>query len=170
MIILKVSKKRSCACAWTTRVLGSLTRFRSKTFSHIFKLSNTKLGLWSYIICPIINSSIIFMTCWTCWNYFFSFPFGIASNSYFTVNDLRSNRWRYSVWKVVFRNFAKFTGKHLCHRLFFNKVVGVRAATLLKKRVWRRCFSVNFEKFLKTAFLQNTSGRRLLYLEDWRKI
>ena len=26
--------------------------------------------------------------------------------------------------KGVLRNFAKFTGKHLCQRLFFNKVAG----------------------------------------------
>ena len=28
--------------------------------------------------------------------------------------------------KGVLRNFAKFTGKHLCQRLFFNKVAGLR--------------------------------------------
>ena len=37
-------------------------------------------------------------------------------------------------------------------------------ATLLKKRLWHRCFSVNFAKFLRTPFLQNTSGRLLLLL------
>ena len=31
-------------------------------------------------------------------------------------------------------------------------------ATLLKKRLWRRCFPVNFAKFLRTPILQNTSG------------
>ena len=35
-------------------------------------------------------------------------------------------------------------------------------ATLLKKRIWHRCFPVNFVKFLRTPFLQNTSGRMLL--------
>ena len=35
--------------------------------------------------------------------------------------------------KGVLINFAKFTGKHLCQGLFFNKVVGLRPATLLKK-------------------------------------
>ena len=29
--------------------------------------------------------------------------------------------------KVVLRNFEKFTGKHLCQSLFFNKVAGLRA-------------------------------------------
>ena len=27
--------------------------------------------------------------------------------------------------KVVLRNFAKFTGKHLCQSVFFNKVAGL---------------------------------------------
>ena len=31
-------------------------------------------------------------------------------------------------------------------------------ATLLKKRLWRRCFPMNFVKFLRTLFLQDTSG------------
>ena len=35
---------------------------------------------------------------------------------------------------------------------------GLRPATLLKKRLWHRCFPVNFAKFLRTPFLQNTSG------------
>ena len=64
--------------------------------------------------------------------------------------------------KGVLRNFTKFTGKHLCQSLLFNKVAGLRPATLLKKRLWHRCFPVNFAKFLRTPFLQNTSGRLLL--------
>ena len=55
--------------------------------------------------------------------------------------------------KSVFRNFAKFTGKYLCKSLFFNKVAYFRPATLLKKRLWHRCFPVNFAKFLRTPFL-----------------
>ena len=31
----------------------------------------------------------------------------------------RSSHWKCSVRKGVFRNFAKFAGKHLCQRLFF---------------------------------------------------
>ena len=52
--------------------------------------------------------------------------------------------------KGVLRNFAKFTGIHLCQRLFFNKVAGLRPETLLKKSLWHRCFPVNIAKFLKT--------------------
>ena len=64
--------------------------------------------------------------------------------------------------KDVLRNFGKFTGKHLCLRLFFNKVAGRRPATLLKKSLWDRCFPVNFPKFLRTPFIQNTLGQLLL--------
>ena len=60
--------------------------------------------------------------------------------------------------KDVLRNFAKFTGKNLCQNLFFNKVASLSPATLLKKRLWHRCFPVNFAKLLKRLFLQNTSG------------
>ena len=34
---------------------------------------------------------------------------------------LRSSNRRHSVRKGVLRNFAKFTGKHLCQSLYFNK-------------------------------------------------
>ena len=59
--------------------------------------------------------------------------------------------------KGVLRNFAKFTGKQMCLNLFFNKVAGLRPATLLKKWLCHRCFPVNVAKFLRTRFLQNTS-------------
>ena len=64
--------------------------------------------------------------------------------------------------KVLLETSQKFTGKQLCQGLFLNKVVGPRPATLLKKRHWHICFSVNFSKFLTTPFLQNTCGRLLL--------
>ena len=60
--------------------------------------------------------------------------------------------------KDVLRNFAKFTGKHLRQSLSFNKVAGLRPATLLKKRLRHRCFPVDFPKFLRTPSLQNTPG------------
>ena len=59
---------------------------------------------------------------------------------------------RYCVKKVALRNFAKFAEKHLCQSLFFNKVAGLRPATLLKKRLWHKCLTANFAKFLRTPF------------------
>ena len=67
----------------------------------------------------------------------------------------RSSHRRCSVRKDVLRNFAKFTGKHLCQ--------GLKPAPFLKKRLWHRCFPGNSAKFLKTPFLQNTSGKLLLF-------
>ena len=100
----------------------------------------------------------------------------------------RSSHRRCSVRKDVLTNFAKFTGKHLRLSLFFNKVSGLKPATLSKKRLWHRpptllkkslwhrCFPVNFAKFLRTPFLQNTScgcfckmfNYYLVLQNDWR--
>ena len=44
----------------------------------------------------------------------------------FFYNIFRSSHQRCSVKKGVFRNFAKFVGKHLCQSLFFNKVADLR--------------------------------------------
>ena len=75
--------------------------------------------------------------------------------------------------KGFLRNFAKFTGKYLRQSLFFNKVTGLSLffdniadlspATLLKKRLWHRYFSVNFAKFLRTSFV--TEHLRWLFLK-----
>ena len=54
--------------------------------------------------------------------------------------------------KSFLRNFTKFTGKHLCQSLFFNKVAGLRLANLLTKRAWYRCFAEDFAIFLRTTF------------------
>ena len=72
----------------------------------------------------------------------------------------------------VLSNFAKFTGKHKCQSPLFNKVVG-RPATLLKKRLWHRCFPVNFAKFLRTPFVIEHLrwlflSVKLIFLEDIR--
>ena len=69
---------------------------------------------------------------------------------------------RCSVRKGVLRYFAKLKGKHLCKSLFFNKVTGLpEFYNFVKKKLWHRCLSVNFVKFLRTTFSQNTSGRLL---------
>ena len=52
---------------------------------------------------------------------------------------------------------------------FFNKVADLRSATLIEKRLWYGCFPVNFAKFQRTPFLQNTSGQLLLDLGVFRE-
>ena len=68
----------------------------------------------------------------------------------------RSSRPDMFCKKGVLKNFAKFTAIHLCQSLFFNKVADLRPTTLLKKRLWHRCFPVNFVKFLRTPFFNGT--------------
>ena len=70
--------------------------------------------------------------------------------------------------EMFYKNRCKFRKIHrktlVLEFLFFNKVAGLRDKTLLKKRLWHRCFPVNFAKFLRTPFLQNTSRRLFLDL------
>ena len=47
----------------------------------------------------------------------------------------RSSRSEVFCKKGVVRNFTKFTAKHLCESLVFNKVASLRPATLFKKRL-----------------------------------
>ena len=61
----------------------------------------------------------------------------------------------------VIKNFAKLAQKQLCRSF-----EGLRPATSSKMGLRCRCFLVAFAKFLKTAFLQNTSGRLLLNLAE----
>ena len=59
----------------------------------------------------------------------------------FTYNIEKSEAAN-GVKKGVLKNFAKFTGKPVPEPIF-NKVAGLRPATLLKKILWHRCFPVN---------------------------
>ena len=72
--------------------------------------------------------------------------------------DVRSSRPEVFCKKGVLRSFAKPAGIHLCQSFFFNRVAGLRPPTLLKNRLWHRCFPVNCAKFLRTPFLHNASG------------
>ena len=68
----------------------------------------------------------------------------------------RSSRLEVFCRKGVLRNFAKFIGKHLCQSFFFDKVAGLRSATLLKKRLWHRFFSCDFCEISKNTFFYRT--------------
>ena len=76
------------------------------------------------------------------------------SSSQYYYRICRSSRLKVFCKKGVLRNFAKFTGKHVCQSLFFNKVAGLRPANLLKIRLWHTFFPVNLPKFLRTPFLR----------------
>ena len=81
----------------------------------------------------------------------------------------RSSRLEVFCRKDFLRHFAKFTGKHLCQSLCFNKVADLRPATLLKKRFWHRCFPVNFAKFLRTTLFTQHLRWLLLFFVFFQK-
>ena len=68
--------------------------------------------------------------------------------------SIRRNHWRCSVKKCVLETFAKFSGKHLCPRL------------------WHRCFPVNFAKFSRNPlFIEHlwTTASKLLLSQYLRQ-
>ena len=52
--------------------------------------------------------------------------------------------------KKVFLEISQNSQENTCARVSF--LIKLQAATLLKKRLWHRCFPVNFVKFLRTPF------------------
>ena len=58
----------------------------------------------------------------------------------------------------VLKNFANFTGKHLCWSLFFF----LTTCNFIKDRLQHRCFPVKFLKFLRTPFYIEHLQRLLL--------
>ena len=58
--------------------------------------------------------------------------------------------------KGVLRNFTKFTVKHLCLSLFFNKVAVEVACNFTKKETLVQVFSCEFCKISKNTFFYRT--------------
>ena len=63
---------------------------------------------------------------------------------------------------VKFLKVSQTSQENTCLRASFLIKLQLRPATLLKRKIWHRCFPVNFVKFLRTPILQNISGRLLL--------
>ena len=83
--------------------------------------------------------------------------FLICPNLRYFLTSFRSSRTEVLCKKDALTNFAKFTLKHLYESLLFNKVADLQAlglgpATLLKSRLWHRCFPENSAKFLRHHF------------------
>ena len=81
-----------------------------------------------------------------------------------------SHRWC-SKTKAVLNIFAKFT--HLSQSLVFNKVAGIRSATLSKQSLWYiQVFSCEFCKTFKNTYFEEhqwtTAGLRATEIEPQR--
>ena len=94
---------------------------------------------------PFLSASLSFS--------FFLFPLVSITFTFYIL--LKAVFQRCSVNKV-FLEISPNSQETTCARISFLiklQAWGLRPATLLKKRSWRRCFPVNFEKFPRTPFL-----------------
>ena len=76
----------------------------------------------------------------------------VCSKNIIVSATCRSSRLEVFCKIGTFKNFAKFTRKHLCQSLFFNKVVGQRPTTLLKETMAQVFSCESFEFFQNTFF------------------
>ena len=101
------------------------------------------------------------------WPKFASLPVYSALSFYLKLESsllVRSSHRRCSVRRKHFLEISQNSQENSCARVSFWR------KRLLKKRLWHRCFPVNFAKFPRTPFLQNTSGRLFLSKERREKI
>ena len=89
--------------------------------------------------------------------------------------DLKANNLRCKISMFTFKKepFADVLQKR-CSETFYkfhrktsvlescNKVVGLHPCNIIKKRLQHRCFPVKYAKFIRTPFLKNICGWRLL--------
>ena len=93
----------------------------------------------TYYICDKEGCSLI--------NYYqWNLLYSVTSKNLENTTLYRSSRPEVFCEKGVLRNFAKFTGKHLCHRVSF-----------LKKGLWYRCFpTCKYYKVSKNTYSYRT--------------
>ena len=117
-------------------------KFSVKDFFSKCDQIRSSLRIWPHFTEEIVNGKLHFL----CSASFVKYSLVIL----LTTNPSNSKFCNINIGKGVLRNFAKFTGKHMRQSLFFNKVasLSLRFLTLLKKKLWRWCFPVNFAKFL----------------------
>ena len=85
------------------------------------------------------------------------------------VTKSRSSRQEVFCKKGILGNFAKFTGKHLCQVLFFNKVVGLRPANFIEKETLAQVFSCGICEISKSTFFTEHLRWLLQFLLERKK-
>ena len=99
----------------------------------------------------------------------FSWWFGSVFFLYCSSTICRHSHQRCSIKKSYLKNFTKFTGKHLCQSLLFNKVAGLGPATLLKRDAGTGVFKNNcFIEHLQMTLSASTLAQ-LAKLSQWKK-
>ena len=91
-----------------------------------------------------------------------TFPVSSATHSYtpsdcFLFSFLRNSLPEVLCKKVVLSlKISQYSLENTCVRVSFLIKLLVLPVILLKKRLWHRCFPVNFAKFLRKAFFKRT--------------
>ena len=89
------------------------------------------------------------------WFFHFHFFWSLIFDFAFFCKLAETVARRCSVRKGVLRNFVKFTAKHLCQSLFFNKFTG-QACNFIKKETLAQVFSCEFSEISKNNFSYRT--------------
>ena len=104
-------------------------------------------------------------------SYFNFYSVGDSAVSFFCIVQVPfvDSHQRCSIKKSYLKNFTKFTGKHLCQSLLFNKVAGLGPATLLKRDAGTGVFKNNcFIEHLQMTLSASTLAQ-LAKLSQWKK-
>ena len=153
--------------------LNCTTGKTSRNLSHMFFYSTWNMqhlhsSLWMFSICDLkLNLwSLIILGTFSYWlNHLWVLFQKDEMFAYYCL--LRSSRLEVFWKKGVLRNFAKFTGKHLCQSLFFNNVAGLKACNFIEKENLAQVFSMNFAKFLNTFFYRTPPMAASVCYHEW---
>ena len=119
---------------WIIQTPKETNHEKKKTFSLVFDIEVEKSCLFNVKLKFIITGVFLWI-----------------------LRSFRSSRLEVLCRKGVLRNFTKFTRKHLCHSLFFNKVAVLQPATLFKKETLAQVFSCEFCEISKNIFFYRTA-------------
>ena len=138
-------------CFWIPKILKMHFQIEAESFQNLWK----HCQLFNLFLINVIqmNKKMVLLICHTAtfMNSGKIMFIGKNGENGFRTRINGSSRWEVFYKKVVFKNFAKLPGKHpyqsLFFSLFFSLYQSLKPATLLKKRLWRSCFPLNFAKF-----------------------
>ena len=126
------------------------------------------LRCWIYChFLPLFLFEVIIITCKHMYVKFMILILYVSRKRFIMVRWCPSHKWRYTNFNNqllkslnrfhkhgnVFLKISKNSQENTCTRVSFNKVAGAEACNFTK-RLWHRCFPVNFEKFLRTTFFK----------------
>ena len=159
----------------TAKNVQSLVQFISNSFLMVGQMMNKNTSLTSLIILTELQfqhfrSQMSFI------RFNFQNNHGNPSSGAYIPQSVQVNSdtiFRGSHWSCsseVFLKILQNSQKNTCVGVsFLIKLKGLMTITLLKKRFRHRCVFFQFPKFLRTHFLQNTSGKLVLYSIAGRK-